>query len=169
MNHTIITLHDLLVYESRKIWDTETRLEKVLPRWTEQANTYRLKEIVNRYHYFIQKHIKNIQGFFMYDEVDPQSTRNKTIMAFINETEEKLSACADPEVFDACMLAAIQELNHYKISMYGTAAAFAQTLELEVTTDTYHQAEMDEREIDESLSHLAQHEVNQRAKAPIIK
>jgi ferritin-like metal-binding protein YciE len=164
MNHAIATLHDLLVYESRKIWDTENRLKKVLQVWGMHAGTYRLQEILKRYQYYIQKNIDHIQGFFVYDAIEPLSTHNKTIQALISETELKLRACADPHIYDACLLAAIQEINHYKISIYGTAAAFAQTLDLEVTADIYHLAEVDEREIDESLSHLARHEVNVRAK-----
>jgi ferritin-like metal-binding protein YciE len=88
--------------------------------------------------------------------------------AFILETSEKLSRCTDPEVRDACLLEGIQQINHYKICGYGTAAAYATTLDLENESRMFREAEINEKQIDDRLSQLAEHEVNRLARAPIV-
>jgi ferritin-like metal-binding protein YciE len=50
------------------------------------------------------------------------------MQAFLEETNEKLGKCT---LRDACLLASLQGINHYKISNYGTATAFAADLGLE--------------------------------------
>ena len=81
--------------------------------------------------------------------------------------DEKMSYCTDTEIKDACMLACIQLINHYKISAYGTAAAFAKELDLEKRVTMFHEMETNEKHIDDRLSQLASYEINRKARAPI--
>jgi ferritin-like metal-binding protein YciE len=76
--------------------------------------------------------------------------------------------CADPEVKDACLLACIQAINHFKISEYGTAAAFAKELNMEKSATVFHEMEINEKHIDDRLSQLAEYEINRKARAPIV-
>jgi ferritin-like metal-binding protein YciE len=71
-------------------------------------------------------------------------------------------------VRDACLLACIQGINHFKISLYGTAAAFAKELEMGEFVKRFHEAEVNEKEIDEKLTQLAKHGINSDAEVPII-
>jgi ferritin-like metal-binding protein YciE len=64
------------------------------------------------------------------------------------------------------LLASVQAINHYKISVYGTAAAFAGALELEKHALFFREAAVNEKQIDDRLSQLAQHEINVNAKMP---
>ena len=90
------------------------------------------------------------------------------MFAFIEEINEKLLQCIDNEVKDACLLAGIQGINHYKISIYGTAAAFTSDLGMEEFSVLFHEAEVNEKQIDDRLSQLALFEVNKNARAPIV-
>ncbi|MBS1527817.1 MAG: DUF892 family protein, partial [Bacteroidetes bacterium] len=81
---------------------------------------------------------------------------------------ERLSNCANPQVRDACLLASIQSINHFKISTYGTAAAFAEALDMGKMSAIFHELEINEKHIDDRLSQLAEYEINGRAKATII-
>lgn len=90
------------------------------------------------------------------------------MLAFIEETNEKLNSCADQKAQDACLLACIQGINHFKISLYGTAAAFAKQLEMEKFASLFHKAEVNEKQIDDRLSQLAEHEINIAAKTPVV-
>jgi ferritin-like metal-binding protein YciE len=90
------------------------------------------------------------------------------MLAFIEDANEKLNNCADQQVIDACLLASIQGINHFKISLYGTAAAFAKELGMEKFASVFHEAEVNEKQIDDRLSQLAEHEINISAKTPIV-
>jgi ferritin-like metal-binding protein YciE len=165
---TITTLHDLLDYDARKFTSAEIQLKKSLPEWINKAGSLTLKTVLQKYLDFVQQHVQKMELFFEEEKISSLSLTNKVMQAFIEETKEKLSDCTDAEVKDACLLACIQEINHFKISVYGTAAAFAKSLDMEKFAAIFHEAEANEKQIDDRLSQLAEHEINIKAKAPIV-
>ena len=72
-----------------------------------------------------------MDSFFDEEKINSLSLTNRVMRAFIEEVEEKLSNCSDAVIKDACLLACIQAINHFKISIYGTAATFANALDME--------------------------------------
>jgi len=168
-NHqAIATLHDLLGYDAKKIADAEIQVKKALQGYTGNTNNLKLQDVLRKYIAFIDQHIEKLEMFLVKEKIFPFSPVNKVMQAFIAHTEEKLSVCIDEGIKDACLLASVQEINHYKISMYGTAAAFAKTLEMEDISAIFHEAEINEKHIDDRLSQLAEHEINSKAKTPVL-
>ena len=167
-NPTVTTLHNLLDYDARKFTNAEIQLQRVLPQWILQAGSLQLKAVLQKYLDFVQQHVKKMESFFEEEKISSLSVINRVMHAFIEETEEKQLNCIDTEVKDACLLACIQAINHFKISMYGTAAAFARALDMEKAAAIFHEAEVNEKQIDDRMSQLAEREINTRAKAPIL-
>jgi ferritin-like metal-binding protein YciE len=89
------------------------------------------------------------------------------MQSLIKEIREKLSNCTNDKVRDACLLASIQAINHYKISQYGTAAAFAKAIGSLHYADVFHEAELKEVSIDARLTSIAEKEINREAMAPL--
>lgn len=164
----ISTLHNLLDYDISKFNSAEIRLKNILPEWIAIANSLKLKDVLNRYLDFVQTHAEKLENFITEEQIFSLSIINRVMNAFIEETEERLSNCTDADVKDACLLASIQGINHYKISKYGTAAAFAKTLGMEKAATVFHEAEVNEKQIDDRLSQLAEFEINKKAKAPVL-
>ena len=167
-NQTITTLHHLLDYDARKFTSAEIQLKNSLPVWINKAGSLKLKAVLQKYFDFVQQHVQKMETFFEEEQISSLSLSNRVMKAFIEEAEEKLSDCTDLEVRDACLLACIQSINHFKISTYGTAAAFAKALGMEKQAVIFHEAEVNEKQIDDRLSQLAEHEINIRARAPIV-
>lgn len=167
-NNLITNLHDLLDYNARKFTNAEIQLKNSLNDWIVTASSLKLKDVLNKYLDFVQQHVEKLESFFETEQISSLSTSNKIMRSFIEEAEEKMSICTDTEVRDACLLASIQDINHFKISLYGTAAAFARELNMEKFAGVFHEAEINEKQIDDRLSQLAEHEINTRAKAPIV-
>ena len=109
-----------------------------------------------------------MEGFFEEEKINSLSLTNRVMRAFIEEAEEKLANCTDTAIKDVCLLACIQAINHFKISTYGTAATFANALDMEKRAAIFHEAEENEKQIDDRLSQLAEHEINIKAKAPVL-
>jgi ferritin-like metal-binding protein YciE len=124
-------------------------------------------EVLQKYQAQVSHHIENFNTFFEKEEISSLSISNTIMHALIGEINEKITFCTDHEVKDACLLAGIQEINHYKISMYGTAAAFARMLENEEAARIFHDAEINEKQIDDRLTQLAEFEVNKKARSPL--
>ncbi|MGE5107432.1 MAG: ferritin-like domain-containing protein [Sphingobacteriales bacterium] len=164
----VTTLHDLLDYDARKFTNAEIQLKNILPEWINKAGSLKLKTVLQKYHDLVGEHIKKMDSFFEQEKIISLSTTNRVMHSFIEEVNEKLLTCTDAEVKDACLLACIQAINHFKISTYGTAAAFANTLKMEKQAGVFHEIEVNEKQIDDRLSQLAEHEINIKAKTPIV-
>lgn len=167
-NKPIATLHDLLDHNSEKFTAAEIELRNALSFWIQKANSPKLKAVLQKYLELVQKHVDELSTFIESEKINSLSISNKVMLAFIEEANEKLDQCADSQVADACLLACIQGINHFKISVYGTAASFAKQLDMEKFAEVFHEAEVNEKQIDDRLSQLAEHEINSNAKAPII-
>jgi ferritin-like metal-binding protein YciE len=165
---TIATLHNLLDYDAGRFISAEIQLHQILPEWINHANSLKLKNILQRYLDFIEKHMQDIENFSEEENAGSMGLENRVMQAYVGEAKEKLSNCNDPRIKDACLLACIQAINHFKISMYGTAAAFANAIGMEKQAAIFHEAEVNEKQIDDRLSQLAEHEINMEAKTLII-
>jgi ferritin-like metal-binding protein YciE len=167
-NKTINTLQDLLDYNAGRFTSGEIQLKKSLTEWIKRAASLQLKTVLEKYYDFVEQHVQKMESFFEDEKVLSLSLHNRLMQAFIEDVNEALSKCSDGEVKDACLVAGLQSINHLKISEYGTAAAFANTLDMEKQAAIFHEAEINEKQIDDRLSQLAAHEINPKAKAPIL-
>jgi len=165
---TIKALHNLADYDAMKLAGAETQLINILPDWIDKAGPVSLKVVLEKYQDYIRQHRQRILDYYKERDSRPFNRTNNIMQAFILEAREMLNNCMDIEVRDACLLSCVQGINHYKISMYGTAAAFAKSIEDEKLGKVFYSAEQDEKEIDKSLSLLAKQEININARAPIV-
>lgn len=164
----ITTLQHLLDYDARKFTSAEIELKKSLQNWMNEVESIKLKQVLQRYDEIISQHIQKMESFLEQEKINSLSVGSRIMKAFIEEANEKNNTCSESAVKDACLLAAIQVINHFKISMYGTAAAFARALGMEKQAEIFHEAEVNEKQIDDRLSQLAEHEVNIKAKSPLV-
>lgn len=164
---TITTLHNLLNYDAQKFTSAEVLLKNNLHNWINIAASPMLKAVLHQYLLFVEQHIQQLDDFLEAEYIGSLFAHNRVMQAFSEETEEKLQACSDPKVRDAALLACVQLVNHFKISMCGTAAAFANALDMKLYATLFHNAEVNERQIDEQLSVLAGHEINIGARNPV--
>jgi ferritin-like metal-binding protein YciE len=163
-NARITTLHNLLDYDVRKFIVAEIQLRDILPEWIAKTSSLKLKSVLQKYLNIVQLHAHEIESFIDEERITSLSTSNAVMNAFITDTDEKLNNCEDAEIKDACLLASIQTINHFKISIYGTIAAFATALSMDKFASVFHAAKATERRIDDQLSQLAECQINPRAK-----
>lgn len=165
--HYIKSLHQLLDEDARKFTIAEVELQHALPGWILKASSIKFKNILQKYYDQVKNHINKFDTFFEEESINYLNSTHHIMKAFIRETDEKLNNCAGVTVRDACLLSCIQNINHYKISSYGTAAAFANTLGMSKTAVLFHEFEINEKQIDDRLSQLAEHEINKDAMSTI--
>jgi ferritin-like metal-binding protein YciE len=165
---TITTLHQLLNYDVCKLADAEVKLSTSLPGWTHQVGSIQLKIILQQYLTFVERHVRKLDVFFEEEKTSSFCPPNRVMQALIAETNEMLVCCLQQEVRDVSLLACLQAINHFKISSYGTAAAFANALGMGKAAVIFHEAEVSEKYIDDQLSQLAEYEINRKAKTPFI-
>ncbi|MBL0358231.1 MAG: DUF892 family protein [Chitinophagaceae bacterium] len=163
-NQSINTLHNLLDHDARKFTCGEIELKGKLHQWISDAGSMQLKMVLQKYIDIVQQHVDKFESFFEAEDISSLSFSNPVMEAFIKDAGTKLALCTDAAIKDACLLATIQCINHFKIAAYGTAAAFALELGMEKHAAIFHEAEVNEKQVDDRLSQLATYEINRKAK-----
>ena len=83
----------------------------------------------------------------------------------VEEGSEKLQEDIEGSVLDAALIASAQKVEHYEISAYGTAIAWAEALGLNDVVQVLNETLEEEKAADEKLSALAESGINQAATA----
>jgi ferritin-like metal-binding protein YciE len=159
----IKTLHHLMEDDVRRFVSGENELSLALERWTKLAGSVKLKNNLIKYHDQVKHHIEELDRFLEEEDLQYLFSNDDVMHSLVQNTDRKLSECGDASVKDAALLACIQNINHFKIGSYGTAAAFANTLGRSKTAQLFHDFEVNEKQTDDRLSQLAEHEINQSA------
>ena len=86
-------------------------------------------------------------------------------MGIIEEGQEVMKEFKGAPALDAGLLAAAQAVEHYEISRYGSLKTWAREFGLKHAVELLETTLAEEKKTDESLTKLAENEVNQHAQA----
>lgn len=159
----IQTFHQLLNNRIRQFTISEVTLQQALTGWIKTASSVALKNTLQRYFDHVKTHVQKLELFFEEESLQYVSLRSRVMEALVDDINETLTNCTEASIRDAALIAGIQHINHMKIAAYGTAAAFANTLAKPKTAYLFHEFEVNEKQIDDRLSQLAEHEINKKA------
>ena len=167
-------LRDLLKHEIKDLYSAEQQIIEALPKMIENANNNQLKKALQQ-HLQITKKQKDRLDEVM-EHLGEESEDNGGIFGIfrggdkclamegiIKEGEKLMKEEMSPEVSDAAIIAAAQKVEHYEISSYGTARAYARELNLRQVEDLLRQTLDEEYEADDLLTELAESRVNEKA------
>lgn len=177
---TMDTLEELLKHELKDLYSAETQIIKALPEMIDTAKNADLKNALKD-HLKVTKTQKDrldkIQqllgeekqapvkkGFFanLFGS-DEGEEHCKAMEGLIKEGNALLNEDMSAEVMDAAIIAAAQKIEHYEISSYGTARAYALQLQLNEVAKLLEQTLNEEYQADDLLSKLALADVNLNA------
>jgi len=153
----------LFVDQLQDLYDAEQRLVKALPLMAQAAHHPALKAA-------FQQHLRETQGQVsrlerVFQEVG-HSAKTKTCAAMkglLEEGQEVIDASGDDDVKDAALIAAAQRVEHYEISAYGTARAFARRLGKPQAVNLLQLSLQEEEATDKNLTRLAEQNINAQA------
>jgi ferritin-like metal-binding protein YciE len=86
----------------------------------------------------------------------------------ISEGNDQAARCADPEVRDAAILAALQYIGHFETAGYGTVCAYAKELGYHDVAASLHETLEEEKKMDQRMTDLAVGRINKKAKNPVV-
>lgn len=110
-------------------------------------------------------HLTRLESIFDALDEDPEGETCKAMQGLIKEGEEYVKAGGSDDVRDAGLIGAAQRVEHYEIAGYGTTRTLAERLG-EIDAANLLQATLDEEfAADETLTDIAESEVNPSASA----
>ena len=129
------------------------------------AQSADLKAAFEKHETETEEHVARLEKVF--EEID-ETARGKTcdaIIGIIEEGQEVMKEFKGAPALDAGLLAAAQAVEHYEIARYGTLKTWAAQLGLNQAVNLLKTTLDEEKKTDETLTMLAQSEVNQHAQA----
>ena len=175
---TLINLTDLLNHEILDLYSAEEQIIDALPKMIEKANNGNLKKALSDHLKVTEqqkKRLDQVKQLLQGSGQDEESTENtgffsrlfgggsqkcKGTEGLISEGEKMMGEDMSPEAMDAAIIASAQKIEHYEISGYGTARAFARELKLTEVADLLTKTLNEEYQADDQLTQLAVGKLN---------
>lgn len=157
-------LEDLFVDTLKDLYDAEHQIVKALPKMAEQAQSKELKQGFKEHLDVTNRQIERVEQIFKELNMEAKGKRCKGMEGLIKEGDEMMQEADDPMVKDAALIASAQKIEHYEISGYGTARAYAQALGHQNIARVLDQIADEEGQADKKLTALAEGHINVQAK-----
>jgi ferritin-like metal-binding protein YciE len=157
------SLDDLFLHELRDLYNAENQIIKALPKMAKNASSPELKRSFEEHLGQTREHVERLKQIFEKLDESPGRQKCKGMEGLIEEGADLIEEDIDGDVLDAGLIGAAQRVEHYEISAYGTARAFAEQL------GNSHAAKLLQRTLDEEaatnekLTRLAESLVNREA------
>ena len=155
-------LNDLFLHELKDLYDAEHQLLKALPKMAKAATSAELSQAFENHLAETESHVARLESVFEACGERPERETCVGMKGLIAEGEKLLRSGAEPEVLDAGLISAAQRVEHYEIAAYGTLIAWAGPAGIEVA-DLLETTLSEEKAADETLSNIAETEVNVQA------
>ena len=153
--------HDTL----KDIYFAEKKILSALPKMANAARSKDLKAAFQKHETETEEHVARLEKVFAEIDEAPRGKTCDAIMGIIEEGQEVMKEFKGAPALDAGLLAAAQAVEHYEIARYGTLKTWAAELGLSQAVKLLETTLGEEKKTDETLTKLAQSEVNQHAQA----
>jgi ferritin-like metal-binding protein YciE len=158
-------LQELFHETLKDIYYAEKKILSALPKMAKAAQSEELKAAFEKHETETEEHVARLEKVF--EEID-ETPRGKTcdaIMGIIEEGQDVMKEFKGAPALDAGLLAAAQAVEHYEIARYGTLKTWAAELGLNQAIKLLETTLAEEKKTDETLTQLAESQVNQHAQA----
>jgi ferritin-like metal-binding protein YciE len=179
----MISLNDLLKHEVMDLYSAEEQIIEALPAMIEKAKNTNLKKALQEHLKITEqqkKRLDKVQQLMDDNKGDEESQSGdekkgffsrlfngsngkekcKGMEGLIDEGQKIMSEDISPEALDAAIIASAQKIEHYEISGYGTAKAYAGELKLNEVQNLLQETLDEEYEADDRLTELALKRIN---------
>ena len=164
----ISNLRDLFIEQGRELYNSNYQEIVELPDIERQVTSLELKKIIHKQYIKAQYQQFRIKDLFEKINASPDGEKCEITESIIKKTLSQIRRSTVASVRDAGIISLIQMLNHRKIAGLGSLTAYAREIDQEQSAKSLHEALVDEKEIDEELSELAENEINKMAKTAIF-
>jgi ferritin-like metal-binding protein YciE len=129
------------------------------------ATSERLKEAFERHLEETEQHVERLERAFESLGEPVKGKKCQAMEGLIEEAKETMNEHAESPVLDAGLICAAQKVEHYEIASYGTICTWADLLDLGEVSDLLKETLEEEKTADETLTELAESEINVEAVA----
>jgi len=159
------TLKDLFHHQLKDLYSAEKQFVEAMPKFIDASNSKDLTECLENHYKESKKHYDEIRAICDDLDVNPGSKVCKAMEGLLEEARGMANHEATADVKDAGLIAALQRVEHYEISGYGTAREYAELLGLHDAEARLKKILTEEQGADGKLNEIAKLKVNKAAKS----
>lgn len=159
----INTFAELFTHKIQSIYDAENQIIEAMPTVIDLASNRELKSS-------LQKHLdetitqkEKLETLCDMLNMEIEGPSNLAMEGIVDHAMELFSDNEPSPILDAAIIAAAQEIEHFEISTYTTAAEWAEQLQFTDAENILAEIMNEEKHSDEILSKLAEQFVNKNA------
>jgi ferritin-like metal-binding protein YciE len=158
-------LQELFHETLKDIYFAEKKILSTLSKMAKAAQSQDLKAAFQKHETETEEHVARLEKVFEEIEESPRGKTCDAIMGIIEEGQEIMKEFKGTPALDAGLLAAAQAVEHYEIARYGTLKTWAKELGFSQSVKLLETTLSEEKKTDDTLTKLAESEVNQHAQA----
>ena len=159
------TFSELFEETLKDIYYAEKAILKALPKMAKKASSRKLQAAFTKHQKETEGQVERLDQVFELLGKRAAGKKCPAIEGIIEEAEEVMKEAKNDTIRDAAMLAAAQAVEHYEISRYGTLVAWAEKMEMSDAAELLTATLEEEKATDETLTELAESEINVEAEA----
>ncbi|HVW12480.1 MAG TPA: ferritin-like domain-containing protein [Mucilaginibacter sp.] len=157
-------LKEFFVDQLKDMYWAEKKLVKTLPKMQEAATTQKLKDAFGNHLVQTEEHVNRLEQVFGMVGEDIDSTKCPAMAGIVDEGEDIIDDTDDGTAQrDVGLIFAGQKAEHYEIATYGGLITLAQVLGHEDAATVLQKTLGEEKEADQLLTEIAEHDINYRA------
>ena len=158
-------LRELFHNTLKDIYFAEKKILSALPKMAKAAQAPELRAAFEKHERETDGHVERLEKVFTEIGQSPRGKTCDAILGIIEEGQEVIKEYKGTPALDAGLLAAAQAVEHYEISRYGTLRTWAEELGFDQSVKLLDATLAEEKKTDETLTQLAESNVNQHAEA----
>ena len=164
-------LKDLFIHHIQNLYAAEIHMLAELPAMMEKVHHRSLKNALTHHMNLTNDHKERLEQIvrLLNEHAGQEQVQlnrdsiSKGMMGLIDEAKDIFAAGLQEEVADAAIIACIQKMEHYEITSYGTALAYAGQLHLPKAQELLKETLNEEYDADDLLTALATASLNKEA------
>lgn len=163
-SNTEPALMELFVDEIKDIYWAEKHLTKALPKMQKASTSEELANAFAEHLEVTKTHVGRLEQVFELLGKKAQAKKCDAMEGLVKEGEGIIEDTDDGTATrDVGLILAAQKVEHYEIATYGGLTQLAKTLGLEDVAELLGQTLAEEKEADETLTNIAENDINYEA------
>jgi ferritin-like metal-binding protein YciE len=147
----------------KDMYNAEKQVLKALPKMAKNSTNPMLRQGFEKHQQQTEGQIQRLEQIAQMCGFKPAGKVCQAAKGLIEEVQEHLKESKPGPVMDAVLISGAQKFEHYEISGYGTARAWAELMGNQEVAQLIQQTLDEEEQTDEMLNQLAESKVNRDA------
>jgi ferritin-like metal-binding protein YciE len=159
----IASLNDLFVHTLKDIYFAERQIVKALPKMVKAADSKELAKALESHLEETKEQVARLEEVFKIVGVKAEGEKCPAIEGILKEADELMGSIKDADTRDAAMIGAVQAVEHYEITRYGTLVSWGELLGLKDAVKLLSATLKEEHNADSKLTKIGESKLNKQA------